>query len=294
MSTESHHALFRQHSRTFSAAAAWLAPDTFDEIATVYRFCRTVDDLADDHADPVALSRIAAELRGEAEPGELVGSMLALRSKGVPMDAAVQLVEGCRTDLGLVRLPDERALVRYGYLVAGTVGRLVCPLLGVTDPRAIAFAVDLGIGMQLSNIARDVGEDAARDRVYLPATWLAEAGLSDRDVLLGGQDEAVHGVVGRVLDLAERYYASAELGFAYLPFRARVAVAMAAHRYRAIGRLVRSRGAVAVRDRSVLGPLARLRYLLTAPLVASWSSGGHAHDMALHGPIAGFLDGGAV
>lgn len=286
-------AVLRHHSKTFSAAAALLAPGAHDAAAVVYRFCRVVDDLADDHPDPVALERVDRELRGLEPPGEIVGPLLAL-TPAVPLDAARQLVEGCRTDLGVVRLADQDALVRYGYLVAGTVGRLVCPLLGVTDRRAIRFAVDLGVAMQLSNIARDVGEDAGRGRIYLPATWLREAGLSDEDVLNGGRDEVVAGVVARTLDLAERYYASAELGFRWLPWRARLAVALAARRYRGIGRAVRARGAEAIRHRTVLGPLARLGYLLSAPWVAL-RAGAHPdrpHDQGLHVPLGAWMSEG--
>jgi phytoene synthase len=282
------HAVFRRHSRTFSAAAALLAPSAQDAIATVYLFCRTVDDLADEHADADALAALADELRGLRPPSPTTAGLLALRPLGVPIDAAAQLVDGCRTDLGAVRVPDEAALVRYGYLVAGTVGRLTSPLLGVTDPTATRFAVDLGIGMQLSNIARDVGEDAARDRVYLPATWLAEAGLGDSDVLRGGRDADVATVVARTVALAERYYDSAERGFPAIPLRARVAVAWAARRYRDIGREAVRRGASAVRSRTVLPRHRQAWWLAAAPFVAL-SAGTGPHDDALHAPLLGLL-----
>jgi phytoene synthase len=286
--------VFRHHSRTFSAAASWLAPQTHDAIAMVYVFCRTVDDLADDHADGPALDRLARELRGQVPPSPLVEGMLALQAHGVPMEPVAQLVEGCRSDLGTVRVADEAALVRYAYLVAGTVGRITSPLLGVTDPRAVPFSVDLGVGMQLSNIARDVGEDAARGRVYLPATWLAEAGLSAEDVLQGGRDDTVALVVQRLLALADRYYASADLGLRYIPLRARIAVAMASRRYQAIGHLVRSRGAAAVRDRSVLGFLGRTRFLVSAPWVAAWTPPEAPHDPALHLHLSELLEAGVT
>lgn len=282
------HEVMQRHARTFSAAAAWLAPETYDAIALVYLFCRTVDDLADEDADDDALAAIQAELREERPASPLVAKMLALRAFGVPMDAAVDLVEGCRSDLAdTVRVPDQAAVVRYGYLVAGTVGRIVSPLLGVTDPRAEPFAIDLGIGMQLSNIARDIGEDAERDRVYLPGTWLTEAGLTARDVIDGGRDEDVAVVVQRLLDLAERYYASSDAGLRYLPLRARLAVSLASRRYRGIGRKVRARGASAVRSRTVLGWLERARFLLGAPMVAMWGRQGTdiVHDDELHSAL---------
>lgn len=279
------HQVMQHHARTFSAAAAWLAPHTYDAIASVYLFCRTVDDLADEDADDEALAAIQAELRGEVSPSPVVEQMLALRQHGVPMDAAVDLVEGCRQDLAsTVRIADQAEVVRYGYLVAGTVGRIVSPLLGVDDPRAEPFAVDLGIGMQLSNIARDVGEDAERDRVYLPETWLEEAGLTDRDVIDGGRDDEVAKVVQRLLDLAEVYYASSDAGLRYLPARARLAVCLASRRYRGIGRKVRSRGSEAVRSRTILGWFERARFLVAAPLVALTSPRGRdmVHDAELH------------
>ena len=279
------HLVMQTHARTFSAAAAWLAPDTYDAIASVYLFCRTIDDLADEDADDEALAKIQAELRGERPPSDLVRQMLALQPLGVPMDAAVELVEGCRSDLAkTVRMADEADVVRYSYLVAGTVGRIVSPLLGVTDPRAEPFAVDLGIGMQLSNIARDVGEDAERDRVYLPATWLEEAGLTDRDVIDGGRDDEVANVVHRLLDLAERYYASSDAGLGYLPFRGRLAVSLASRRYRGIGRKVRERQSAAVRSRTVLGWMGRMKFLVSAPWVAltNATNRGAVHDAQLH------------
>lgn len=286
------HLVMQTHARTFSAAAAWLAPDTYDAIASVYLFCRTIDDLADEDGDDEALAAIEAELRGEAPPSEIVSQMLALEAYGVPMDAAAELVQGCRSDLGeRVRMADEAEVVRYSYLVAGTVGRIVSPLLGATDPRAEPFAVDLGIGMQLSNIARDVGEDAGRDRVYLPATWLAEAGLTDRDVIEGGRDDEVAAVVRRLVALAERYYASSDAGLAYLPLRGRLAVSLASRRYRGIGRKVRARGARAVRDRTVLGWADRVKYLAAAPLVAltHGSQRDPRHDAELHRALDGGL-----
>lgn len=283
--------VLQRHARTFSAAAALLAPRTYEAVASVYLFCRTVDDLADEPetADPEALERLSDELRGVRDASPLAARILELAPLGVPTEAAVHLVDGCRTDLGVVRMADPGAVVRYGYLVAGTVGRMVAPLLGARDPRAEPFAVDLGIAMQLSNIARDVGEDAARDRVYLPATWLAEEGLSDGDVLGGTRDEAVAAVVGRLLDLAETYYASSDAGLRWLPPRGRLAVSLASRRYRGIGRRVRARGAAAVRDRTVLGPVSRAAFFVQAP----WTALRHGlrraapHDGALHRSLAG-------
>lgn len=265
---ESPRAVIARHAATFSAASLFLPAASRDDIAVLYKFCRTIDDLADEQADPAALRRVLAELRSERQPSPISAPMLALGERGAPLQAAIQLVEGCLSDIGSVQLETERDLVRYGYAVAGTVGRLCCPLIGVTEPAAIRFAIDLGVAMQLSNIARDVGEDAKRDRVYLPRQWLIEEGCSPEDVKMGRSSGRVVRVVARTLALAERYYASAELGLRYIPLRPRLAVALAARRYRGIGRAVLARGEPALADRTLLGPLSRARYLLQAPLVA--------------------------
>jgi phytoene synthase len=284
-------AVMTTHARTFSAAAAFLAPDAREEVAVLYAVCRKIDDLADEDGDAAALDRIRADLDRRASDDPLIAAFLAMADqRGVPLDALVHLVDGARSDLGRVRIADGAELVRYGYRVAGTVGRLVCPLLGVADPAAERFAVDLGIGMQLSNIARDVGEDADRDRVYLPGDWLRAEGV-DPDDLRGADPAAVMRVVARVVDLAERYYESAAIGYRYLPFRARSVVVIAARRYRAIGRQVVARGPVALTDRTVVGKLPALAWTIAAPwiAVASGFSSPVPHETALHAPLEGLL-----
>jgi phytoene synthase len=278
--------VLQHHARTFSAAAALLAPDTKDEIACLYRFCRVVDDLADESADAAALSRLAIELEGRAPPSALVQSLQPLARRGVPLGMVRELVRGVSSDLGQVRIPDEAALLRYAWQVAGTVGAMCCPLLGA-PPEGQPFAVDLGLAMQLSNIARDVAEDAARDRVYLPASWLLEQGVHPDEIVEGRADEAVAAVVARVVELAEVYYRSADAGLRWLPWRPRLAVSLAARRYRAIGRTVVRRGTAALRDRTVLGPVARASLWAQAPWVALMHGlqGPRGHQHELHGPL---------
>lgn len=279
-------AVLERHAATFSAAARWLGPATRDEIALLYTFCRRIDDLADEQGDADALERVSLELEGHAPPSPLVSALLGLAEKGVPLDAARELVRGVRSDLGPVRIATPEALVRYAWQVAGTVGEMCCPLLGAA-PCARPFALDLGIAMQLSNIARDVGEDARRDRVYLPASWLMEHGVHPDEIVAGRADEAVAAVVARVVALAERYYTSADAGLFWLPWRPRLAVALAARRYRAIGRKAARRGVAALQDRTALGAVAGTSWLLTAPWVALWQGlrGRRPHEAELHAPL---------
>jgi phytoene synthase len=152
--------------------------------------------------------------------------------------------------------------------------------------------VDLGIAMQLTNVARDVGEDAARDRVYLPATWLAEAGCSLEGVLSREPRPGVLAATRRVLALAEAYYESGIAGVALLPASCRPAILGAALLYRAIGRRVSARGGDGVTARARVPGAAKLGLLAVAaarcvldPRLRAAGAGRGAHDARLHAPL---------
>ena len=249
-------AVLSHHARSFRWAGALLPADRLDDAAIVYAFCRLVDDLADEADDAeqarADLSRVRAQLTGDVEPDALIRQTIRVLERGSGSVApALHLIDGVLGDLDPVMLPDDAALHRYGYKVAGTVGLMMCAVLGVDADRAQPFAVDLGVGMQLTNICRDVREDAERGRVYLPADRLAHSGVPAQrllDAAGGGAElspserEALSTVVRDVLDDADSYYKSAEHGMAYIPWRTRLAILVASRVYRAIGVRLRRRG----------------------------------------------------
>jgi 15-cis-phytoene synthase len=206
-----------------------------------------------------------------------------LRRRGVPETAAAALVATVRGDCGPVRIADEAGLLRYAYGAAGTVGIMMCAVLDVRDAQALPFAVDLGIAMQLTNIARDVAEDAARDRIYLPAEWLPPDYGPDA---IARSPEPAFAAIDRVLVLAGRHYRSAEGGFRHLPASARTAIRAAARLYEAIGPVVLRAGpaALATGRRAVVPDWRRLlllaRCLAPAPPAAP-------HDARLHTALRG-------
>lgn len=264
-------AILNHHSRSFSWAATFLPPDRRDEAALLYAFCRRVDDAVDEAPDDEAAAenvrRINAELAGRAEPDELMGGFLQMADRrGVDLQAARELVAGVASDTGTVLLPDDRALIRYCYRVAGTVGLMMCPVIGVDDPRAVPFAIDLGIGMQLTNICRDVLEDADRGRVYLPQTRLKLMGTGQQSLLDGDvRPDRLAPIVRDLLDLADRYYASADRGMRYIPARSRLAILAASRIYRAIGvRLRRTHGANPLHGRTVVPAWQKTRWMAEA------------------------------
>ncbi|MFO0631047.1 MAG: squalene/phytoene synthase family protein [Polyangiales bacterium] len=193
-----------------------------------------------------------------------------------------------RSDLDAVRVGDDAELLRYCYRVAGTVGIMMCGVVGVRDPAALPHAVDLGVGMQLTNIARDVAEDAGLGQVYLPRTRLAAHGVDAGDVLAGtASREAVSAVVRELLAMAERYYASADLGMRYIPARARLAIYAAARLYRGIGRKLLRRGADALAGRTILGAWERASQLAVAAVAFVVGAPRATHDATLHASLQG-------
>ncbi len=252
---ETSRAVMAHHARSFQWAAHFLAPEDRDAAAVVYAFCRLVDDIADEHGDADELALLEREVLGEAEPRPLVRAFLTVcDERRIDIRSATELIEGVKSDLADVRIQSDARLLRYCYRVAGTVGLMMCGVLGVDDPKALAHAIDLGVAMQLTNICRDVLEDAERGRVYLPAHRLAIQHVKQTDLLDGTADRAgVAAVVRDLLELAETYYASAEKGFCYIPARSRFAIVVASRLYRAIGRkLLRRHRGDALRGRTIV------------------------------------------
>lgn len=276
-------AVLRRHGRTFAFASHLLGKQHADRAATLYAFCRYVDDLADEAPDPdtarLALTAVSRALAEGQPDGPATAAMLALQDETrMPMAPVLALVAGVASDLEPVRVPDEAALVRYAWSVAGTVGLMMCPVLDVHDPRAAPFAVDLGIAMQLTNIARDVGDDARLGRRYLPASWVGDLAPADIAAPNDHQQATLREGTRRTLALAERYYASGESGLGFLPWRARLAILAAARMYRAIG------GRIAAADyrswdrRAIVGRVAKAGHAARAVTAFALSPRLHRRD----------------
>jgi phytoene synthase len=287
-------------SRTFRFAGRFLPDAALDDAAGLYAFCRLVDDLADDAPDRETalrnLDAVRAELEGRAQARVEVRAVLEVAAR-TGMDPALPhlLLEGVESDQVAPRvMADEAALLRYCYHVASTVGLMMCGILGVRTPAAMPHAIDLGVAMQLTNIARDVREDAAMGRVYLPESWLAEAGLSSRDLLDGRPDRAgLRRVTHRLLMLAERYYQSGFDGMRWIPARTRLGIVVAALSYRAIGRRLLRRAADPWPGRTVVSAPARVVLALggvlwwaSSPRLGGWGPPAQ-HLPALHRGLEG-------
>lgn len=288
---------FRHHSRTFSLAAAVFPPAQRESVAQLYAFCRYLDDCADrpaeDETDPFPLERAEADLRAGHSTQPAIRDFLRMAdAESLPMEAALRLVRTLREDRRTERilLRDRAELIRYGYGAAGTVGLLLCPLLGAPPRRAAPFAADLGIALQLTNICRDVLEDARMGRIYLPRSEFPAD--CDPWAAIAATTPATRGPVEnarlRVLDLAEHYYRSAATGYGLLPPRPRLAVALAAGWYRAIGARIRAAEGRFLTERPGVASSHKARLAPRLALAAATAKLRHpdpVHDARLHEPL---------
>ncbi len=223
-------------------AAGRLLPRRIHEPATaLYAFCRLADDLVDDGIahDPLDLLRRRLALAYDGKPADHPADRAFARMvarHGMPRDLPLALLEGFDWDLQGRRYATIDALLDYAARVAGSVGAMMAVLMGVHDADALARACDLGVAMQLTNIARDVGEDARAGRLYLPLDWLAEAGI-DPETFLSAPcfDAALAGVIARLLRRAAELYARGRTGIARLPRACRPGIRAAASLYAEIG-----------------------------------------------------------
>jgi 15-cis-phytoene synthase len=240
-------ATLKYHGRSFHLASRLLPSRTRDDAARLYAFCRYVDDLADEGEDPILASDRLRALREDLVHGQArsiqSASFLALSTRlALPLSPALHLIDTVAAEVQGIRVAEASDLLDYAYGVAGTVGLMMCAVLGARMPAGGRFAVDLGIAMQLTNIARDVGEDAAIGRVYLPGSWLD--GLSPVQILSPdqAQRQQIRQATAKCLRLADHYYESGLAGLQYLPARSRMAIRVAADVYRAIGTRIEASG----------------------------------------------------
>jgi phytoene synthase len=280
-------------SRSFSFAGWFLPADRRADAALLYAFCRHVDDVADeaDDAERAAsgLDALEDQLRSGRATSPFMASILELFARReMSVEPAIELIRGVRSDLGEVRVADDKELLTYCYRVAGVVGLMMCGVLGVKHPAAAPFAIDLGVAMQLTNISRDVGEDATLGRVYLPATRLSAVGVRPTPDGLRAAPHEVGQVVHDLLSLADRYYESAAEGMRFIPWRARLAIRVASRVYRAIGVRLRRLGCDPLSGRTVVPTWEKLGWAGLAVLAQLAPRGAsRPHRASLHRALAG-------
>lgn len=231
--------VLKKYGSSFFWASQFLGKKLSQQIARLYKFCRYVDNLADsDQPDrAVILKDISDHLHNDTDvnqPKILYDFKLLANDCALSLNAARELMAGMLSDQGEVAIANETELLRYCHAVAGTVGIMSKQILQCKNPQASYYAIDLGIAMQLTNIARDVLEDAKNSRRYIPESWLnmkpleiAKMSKEDRPL--------VSEAITRLIKLADVYYQSAMIGIHLIPWRSRIAIVIALKLYRQIG-----------------------------------------------------------
>lgn len=191
-------------------------------ITALYAFCREVDDVVDECPDPTLAhaklawwrTEIAALYQGQPSHPVTQSLATALQGFSLPQEQLLEIIDGMEMDLLQARYADFKALHLYCYRVASVVGLLAAEIFGYTDRRTLKYAHDLGLAFQLTNIIRDVGEDARRGRIYLPQDELARFGVSEADLLQTRYSEAFRRLMEFQVERAQSMYDQA---FALLP-----------------------------------------------------------------------------
>ena len=261
-------ALLKGGSRTFHAASKVLPRRVSDPAIALYAFCRLADDAVDLGDDRTAAverlkERLDRAYRGQSmdQPADRAFADVVTRFS-IPREVPEALLEGLAWDAEGRRYETLPELYAYAARVAGTVGVMMTLVMGQRTPEIVARACDLGVAMQLTNIARDVGEDARAGRLYLPLSWLREAGI-DPDAWLAKPvfTREIAEIVRRLLDAADALYGRATLGIKNLPLACRPGIYAARALYAEIGRELERGGLDSISRRAVVSTDRKLKVL---------------------------------
>ncbi len=267
--------ILRDGSKSFYAASLLLPARVRDPASAVYAFCRVADDAVDEAAPGAAhaaVDRLRARLdrvyadRPDDHPIDRALAGVVSRH-ALPRTAPEALLEGFAWDAEGRRYEDLSGVLSYSARVASAVGVIMTWLMGPRSEGVLARACDLGAAMQLTNICRDVGADARIGRIYLPLSWMRDAGI-DPDAWLRAPTftPSLASVVERLLREADGLYARADLGVAMLPRDCRPSIRAAGLVYSDIGRVIRRRGHDSVNARAVVSGARKVALLARASL----------------------------
>ena len=255
---------------SFYYAFLFLPPPRRAAITAFYAFCREVDDVVDEVSDPAVAATKLAWWRKEAAQAfagqpthpAMHALMPHTRAYGIELSHLHAVIEGCQVDLEQTRFLDFPGLARYCHLVAGVVGEVAASIFGRTSDATVQYAHKLGLAMQLTNIIRDVGDDARRGRIYLPVSELQQFGVKASEILQRtppfGYSERFTALMKFQAERAHRLYDEA---FALLPEQDRATQKpglMMANIYRTLLREIESTGFQVLHQRTSLTPLRKL------------------------------------
>ncbi len=272
-------------SKSFAAAAKLFDERTRQSAVMLYAWCRHCDDVIDgqilghgqldgDRSSGEARLATLVELTERAYAGEpmqdpaFAAFQQVVRRHAIPPELPLEHLAGFGMDVQDYRYQTLDDTLLYCYRVAGVVGLMMARVMGAESEATLDRACDLGLAFQLTNIARDIVEDAQIGRVYLPADWLEEVGIPADEIGLAHHRPALALLAARLVDLAEPYYQSASQGLRDLPWRSAWSIATAHGIYRQIGIEVKARGAAAWDTRVSTSRAQKMQFLAGGAVLA--------------------------
>ena len=243
----------KNEGKSFYWASFFLPKIYKTNAGILYSICRYFDNVADkDEADrSFFLKNSIEEIKNNKE--NIVN--IFLNKNNINILLLSDLIEGLIADQKKIIIKDKRDLIKYSYHVAGTVGLMMSKIIGVKNNNAASCAIDMGIAMQLTNIVRDVYEDAQLHRIYIPSSWIPNINLS----MLNGnqsinveQEKNISQAIHRLIDLSDKFYNNGFYGLKYIPLKTRLAIFIAANVYRGIGIKIKKNGNIYLKKRVYL------------------------------------------
>ena len=248
----------RKEGKSFYWASFFLPKKNRIAASRLYSICRYLDDVADN--SKLDTSSQIKNIFNQIKENESSEINIFFKKNNINLGILKDLIDGLISDQQNVRVTDEKELIDYSYKVAGTVGLMMLPIINTKDAEARKHAIDLGIAMQLTNIARDVYEDAKMNRLYLPKEWLGQVSISDLiDNKLDDQKKKLIELsIKNLIELSDKFYANGFSGMKFIPLRTRLAIFFAAKIYKGIGEKIKSGGYVYKLERVYLNKLEKL------------------------------------
>ncbi len=248
----------KSEGKSFYWASFFLPKKNRIAASRLYSICRYLDDVADN--SKLDTSSQIKNIFNQIKENESSEINIFFKKNNINLGILKDLIDGLISDQQNVRVTDEKELIDYSYKVAGTVGLMMLPIINTKDAEARKHAIDLGIAMQLTNIARDVYEDAKMNRLYLPKEWLGQVSTSDLiDNKLDDQKKKLIELsIKNLIELSDKFYANGFSGMKFIPLRTRLAIFFAAKIYKGIGEKIKSGGYVYKLERIYLNKLEKL------------------------------------
>ena len=248
----------KSEGKSFYWASFFLPKKNRIAASRLYSICRYLDDVADN--SKLDTSSQIKNIFNQIKENESSEINIFFKKNNINLGILKDLIDGLISDQQNVRVTDVKELIDYSYKVAGTVGLMMLPIINTKDAEARKHAIDLGIAMQLTNIARDVYEDAKMNRLYLPKEWLGQVSVSDLiDNKLDNQKKRLIELsIKNLIELSDKFYANGFSGMKFIPLRTRLAIFFAAKIYKGIGEKIKSGGYVYKLERIYLNKLEKL------------------------------------